>query len=139
MVINGGVVSHVIKKHGQNGSHMIALGLYFLLVQIAFPYLFQLLRYKPTNIRQNLIHILVDPVLNYTVCAARSARVVTMLSMFYSNFIHLWVHLYNVKQSPQYKLDISGVRTLCHKRVEFCQRSILMSHTRRIITAVKNT
>jgi len=25
-VINGGVVSHVIKGRGQNGSHMIALG-----------------------------------------------------------------------------------------------------------------
>ena len=34
---------------------MIAFGLYFLLVQIGSPYLFQLLRYKPTNIHQNLV------------------------------------------------------------------------------------
>jgi len=40
MVINGGVVSHMIKGRGQNGSHMIALGFYFLLVQIGSPYLF---------------------------------------------------------------------------------------------------
>ena len=40
---------------GQNGMHMIALGMYFLLVQIGSPFLFQLLRYKPTNIDQNLV------------------------------------------------------------------------------------
>ena len=67
MVINGGVVSHVVKGRSQNGSHMIALGLYFLFVQIGSPYLFQLLRYKPTNIHQNLVQFLVDPVLNYAV------------------------------------------------------------------------
>ena len=39
----------------------IALGLQFLLVQI---HVFQLLRYKPTKIDQNLV---VDPVLNYAV------------------------------------------------------------------------
>ena len=50
-----GVVPHVIKGRGQNGSHIIALGLYFLLVHIGSPYLFQLLRYKPTNIHQNLV------------------------------------------------------------------------------------
>jgi len=54
MVINGGVVSYVIKGRGQNRSHMIALGLYFLLVQIGSPYLSQLSRYKPTNVHQNL-------------------------------------------------------------------------------------
>jgi len=55
MVIKQGVVSHVIKGRGQNESHMIALGLHFLLVQIGSPYLFQLLRYKPTNVHQNLV------------------------------------------------------------------------------------
>jgi len=48
---------------------MIALGLYFLLLQIGLPYLSQLQKYKPTNIHQNLCTILVDPVLNYAVIA----------------------------------------------------------------------
>ena len=85
---------------------MIALGLYFLLVQIGSPYLSQLQRYKPTNIYQNLTQFWWTQSLT-TLCEPERAphrRVCCGISLS----LYIYIHIFLVR------------RAVSHIRLLFC-------------------